>query len=330
MAHPLWKDYTASLGSSSAGRDFRILTGGSVVYTGRSYPKPGSNACQARINDICADLIERRIPLGQVDTYHKTFIVQAYIADTWTQVASVDMTADWSYDLAFTPLGLEAPVAPILAVHDWQQFVESLPGLDPAKLSLIHPMQYLPIWGNDTSVEVLYTDGTTEVYEAFPENTFTFMQAFTGQDLAGFICNDADRAYLLAPVCGGKVLYYLNAYGGWDSIIIQGRTAKQTAIQRSTMQTLYDNTAYINRGEWTYNEQLTPAFMFNIGPLTTRESARMHHLLGSPMVYLHDFDDNGRIHPVTLTATSYETKTQAGVLHTYQVEARLASERIRR
>lgn len=331
MAHPIWKDYTATLGISSAGLDFRIITGGSVVYTGRSYPRPGSTTCQACINDICADLIERRIPLGgQTDTYYRTFVVQAYIDNTWTQVASVDMTADWSYDLAFTPLGLAAPVAPVLGVHDWRRYVEALPSLEPSKLTIIHPQQYLPVWGQDMAIEVLYTDGSTEVYETFPENTFTFMQAFTAQHLAGFVCNDADRAYLLAEVCGGQVLYYINAYGGWDSIIVQGRTARQTALQRSTMRTDYDNSAYINRGEWTYHEVLTPAYTFNIGPLTTAESARMPHLLGSPMVYLHDFDQGGRIFPVTLTATSFEHKTQAGVLHTYQVEARLAAERIRR
>jgi hypothetical protein len=55
----------------------------------------------------------------------------------------------------------------------------------------------------------------------------------------------------------------------------------------------------------------------------------MHHLTGSTFVYLHDIT-TGRVHPVTLTASSAERKTRAGVLHFYEIEAQLAQERIRR
>ena len=53
----------------------------------------------------------------------------------------------------------------------------------------------------------------------------------------------------------------------------------------------------------------------------------MHHLLNSPLVYLHDVS-TGLIRPIVLTGNVTEYKQQA--LNVYAIEAELAQDRIRR
>ena len=324
MALPIWKDYFITLFGGAAGKpvDFSVYCKDSPIYTGRAFPRPGSNYPSIRVNEICADYLTRALPIVGNDYYGAEFRV------TYNGLSSAfTMARDWSYESTFTP-GTDAPMFPVVPI--------------------LHPGQYLPIWApegaytatlilrpaspgdfcNDFNDDFLYFGATSIVVtKSDLEGDFQFLDLSAYSNLAAVQVNGI--TYQVADLCGGYVLYYINAYGGWDSIPVQGRTIRTDTITRYNREDVYSNGFYYNRGKENYVNEVEEKFKFVIGPLTTEQSARMPHLLGSTFVYLHDID-KGRIHPLNLTAATIEHKTRPGALHFYEVEASLGQNRTRR
>ena len=123
--------------------------------------------------------------------------------------------------------------------------------------------------------------------------------------------------------------YYINAYGYWDTLVVQANTAESDAVKRLTNERTYDNRQHYNRGKWNYANELTHRYSFNTAWLTEDQSLLMHHLLNSPLVYLHDVT-KGEIHPIVLVDTSTEYKRDGKGLYQYSFVAELAQERVRR
>ena len=322
--HPIWQDTFVTLASGvSAGVSFRVQVyeaGAYVpIFTGVCNPRPGSTDAVTPVNDKCAAYLTRRWPTNaEDDFYQATFQVQAYVSGAWTTIDEITFTRDWSYDVSRNQ-ATDIPVAPVLDV--------------------LNPRQYLPIFSNDGHfrASIIGVDFSRDFnldfsslpwYVDYQRDGYTYMLDLTQYD--GWHLIEANgRQYRPADLCGGYVLYYINAFGGWDSLPVQGRMIQTDNYTRHTFDKQYDNNTYTARGTENYVTEIAERYVLNIGPLTTDQSARMHHLTGSTFVYLHDIT-TGRVHPVTLTASSAERKTRAGVLHFHEIEAQLAQERIRR
>jgi hypothetical protein len=128
--------------------------------------------------------------------------------------------------------------------------------------------------------------------------------------------------------CKQYALYYVNAYGGWDTLAVLGNTKVRDTLKRYTTEQVYDNTQTHNRGKVNYVNEVTRAFTFNTHPLNEDQASRMHHLLNSPHVYLHDVLTD-HVYPIVLTGNTTEHSKGPG-LHSYTIEAELAQTRIRR
>lgn len=325
MANPIWKDYILDLGASADPILYRIRVfedgAWTTIYEGRAYPRPGAANVLVKINGVCADYLTRAWPSAvEDDWYEARFKVETYDpdTDTWDEEDDVTFTRDWSYDSDFDP-GTDIPVVPVLDVFN--------------------PGQLLPIFSDSGEFEANLQSGDFNEdfnddfsgeawYEDFERDGYTYMLDL--KDYPGVETITANgRKYKVGNFCGGFVLYYINAYGGWDFLPVQGRTAQFDDLTRYNREKAYENTAYINRGTENYVNEIRERYVLNVGPLTSDQSSRMHHLIGSTFVYLHDIVKD-RIHPVTLSVTSAERKTRAGVLHTYQIEAVVAQDRTRR
>ena len=328
MAAPIWKDYNVTLGLASGGPyQFRILADGTPIYTGKAYGKPGTTYIKCRINDICADYLTRNLPYEADDYYTADFIVQVYTSGSWVTAASVSFARDWSYDTSFIH-GTDIPVAPIAPV--------------------LHPMQYLPLWGPggeydfdlilrpaspgdfnvDFNDDFLYF-GASTIHEsdAGLDGDFFFYDLTNYNNVAAVEANGL--TYKVLDLCGGYVLYYINAYGGWDSIPVTGRAKRTDKVTHYNTEKVYDNANYFTRGRDNYVNEIEPSLHLTLGPLTTEQSSRAFHLLESTYVYIHDIE-KGRIHPVVISATSVEHKVRPGALHFYEFDVALAQNRIRR
>jgi hypothetical protein len=108
--------------------------------------------------------------------------------------------------------------------------------------------------------------------------------------------------------CGRYALLYQNAYGGWDSFLIEGTVVKNGNYTQSTYAKAYDNST-LDRETTNYANVITYTYACTTGWLSDEESERLaKHLLSSPDIYLQDIQED-RIIPVTMQAGAYKFKT---------------------
>lgn len=115
------------------------------------------------------------------------------------------------------------------------------------------------------------------------------------------------RHYKVIESCARYALYYRNAHGGWDALLMKGASSVQDSVARSTMRRS-DSIAPGARGLENYHNQITRAVTLRTGLLTDLQSLRMHHLLESTDVLLYDMAE-GKTWAVTLSDTTVDHKT---------------------
>ena len=336
---PIWKDYFVTLGMRAV-IPFRIRVqdqNGNIIYNGKSHIKPGETNNSIRINDICADYLTNALPaLSQAEfsalSFPLNFVVETFL-EYWTIAGQVQFMNDWSYDDSYNPatMGMSFPVNGRIDSRQW--------------------LVYTAYNASTISATLKFTDGTTsqviipvEISADFSDdfNTdFARSARAAGSGTAVFDLSAWDnvasvtingKTWEVVTDCREWVVYYVNAYGGWDSLLIEGNTIETDSLKRHTREMEYDNRSIQNRGTQNYVNEITKSFTLHTSWMSDAESLRMHHLLNSTEVYLFNINTGDMI-PVTLNNTTTEFKTyknNGGRLVNYTIDATLAQERIRR
>ena len=349
---PIWKDHFVTLGKYDV-IPFRIRVqdqSGDIIYNGKSHIKPGGTDNTIRINDICADYLTNALPaLSQAEfselSFPLNFVVEAYVPlatgePRWDYVDTIQFINDWSYDDSYNPatMGMSFPVNGRIDSRQW--------------------LVYTAYNASTITATLTFTDGTTSQviipveiqadfnYDRFPDegifNTdFARSARAAGSGTAVFDLSAWDnvasvtingKTWEVVTDCREWVVYYVNAYGGWDSLLIEGNTIETDSLKRHTREMEYDNRSIQNRGTQNYVNEITKSYTLHTSWMSDAESLRMHHLLNSPEVYLFNINTGDMI-PVTLNNTKTEFKTyknNGGRLVNYTIDATLAQERIRR
>ena len=343
---PIWKDYFVTLGMRAV-IPFRIRVqdqNGNIIYNGKSHIKPGETNNSIRINDICADYLTNALPaLSQAEfsalSFPLNFVVETFL-EYWTIAGQVQFMNDWSYDDSYNPatMGMSFPVNGRIDSRQW--------------------LVYTAYNASTITATLTFTDGTTSQviipveisadfnYDRFPDegifNTdFARSARAAGSGTAVFDLSAWDnvasvtingKTWEVVTDCREWVVYYVNAYGGWDSLLIEGNTIETDSLKRHTREMEYDNRSIQNRGTQNYVNEITKSYTLHTSWMSDAESLRMHHLLNSPEVYLFNINTGDMI-PVVLNNTTTEFKTyknNGGRLVNYTIDATLAQERIRR
>ena len=309
---PIWKDYTVVLASSAVatGVLYRVITSyGVLLFQGRAYPRPGASNVVARINDIVAAQLVRAFDPDD-DTAALTVSVQTYNSGTnsWATVDTVTFYADWSYD----------------------------PGFDIDEDDLNAPLfdaftagQRIPCSTKNTGTVTFTVEEGGEI-EVEEDNDYPCGAVWV--DLQDYpLATDVSvngRNYERLPGCHRFVLYYVNAFGGWDFLVIQGKTEQFDDVTHYVTEQVYDNSRTYARGKRNYVNELQHRYVFHTQWMGLEASLKMHHLLNSPLVLCHDVQRD-IIRPVVLTNSETEYK-HGGRLYQYTIEAALAQNRERR
>ena len=132
--------------------------------------------------------------------------------------------------------------------------------------------------------------------------------------------------------CGDYALYYLNAYGGWDAFLIEGKVEKWDDNSFNDFDSCQWNLmGYPEKQRYAISQNMK--WKLNTGWLFDDEAERLaKHLLSSPQVWLHDLVEDKCV-PVLITTNKAEYKKQANTpkkLISYQLEVSAANDRIRR
>lgn len=332
----IWKDKYVTLGNGSP-LNYRIKVGNNVIYSGKAFKRPNATDNIIRINDICADYLENVLPTLSAAQFTAlggvTFETQVQSGSTWTTKDTTTFINDWSYDYD----------------HDVETDGMSFPingKIDKRQLLLFTAYN-----ASQVKATFHYADGTssfqiiptiiTDDYD--PSFNLDFARS-EGGSLSGTavidLSNKVDlvsvevngHLYEVVDSCAKYALYYINAYGGWDSLLIGGLTTETDNVTRHNREHDYDNTNPTNRGRENYLNEIDKTYSINTGWMSEESSLRMHHLLNSTMVYMYDFAKVQMI-PVVVnnTTTQYKTfKSNQGQALNYTIEVSVAHSRIRR
>lgn len=336
MANPIWKDFYVDLGTEES-TQFRILVGDDVVYTGKAFKRPGQSSNQIRINDICADYLENVFPnlVGITFTAgeYVTFVIQTLSGISWTTKASVQFDNNWSYDYGYDPatLGMSFPVNGKVDTNQWVVFtaynastiIATITLADGGSFDVLIPVaisnDFNADYNNDFSKSIRSSQTGTAVFDL---SQWEGIKSLT----------IGNKVFEVVNTCNKYALYYVNAYGGWDSLLIEGNHSVADNLTRHTRETEYDNRSIQNRGVHNYVNEIVKTMTLHTSWLSDDESSRMHHLLNSTNVYLGDIQ-TGEMIPVILTDTRTEYKTykgNGGKLVNYTINVTIAQERTRR
>ena len=335
MASYIWKDYEVTLGSGDSA-DYTIRTSTStddIIYSGTAWKKPGETNIKIIINDICADYLRQELPnleaatgLQTCNTYMRTFYV--YVGTT--QKASVEFLYDYSYDddAASTsfPHSLADPVDGIVDIN--------MPLVRTLRLStnIIHYFEVSNSFNTESfndDFDIMADSQTTisGIGNYVRQSSFGDIgMGITFEESSGW------TTYRFADTCSRFALYYVNELGGWDFLVMQGGFKRIDKYKRYEMKRKYNNAVSTNRGRWQYANEETFAYELRTSLLTDDQASRMHHLLGSNMVYLYDLYTN-ICYPVVMTDNSCEYKTYKNnglKMVQYIINVEIAKEQTRR
>lgn len=336
MAVPIWKDYYVSLGTGTS-CEYRILVAGAIIYSGKAWKKPGESSIRIRINDICADYLNHTLPnLSKEEfaelAYPIKFVVQKY-ASGWTTAAEVEFLNDWSYDYAYdvATQGMAFPVNGHVDARQWITYT----GYNMSSLSATIT------YANGTTKQVTLPLSVANDFNNDFNTDFVRSVNSAGSGTAVFSLQSYPNAvkvaingveYKVVSECSRYCLYYINAHGGWDSLLIEGNHSEADELQRYLRDVDYDNNDVQNRSKKNYINEITKKMILHTSWMSDESSMRMHHLMNSIDVYLYDILA-GQMIPVVMNnmQTKYKTYKGEGLkLVNYEIDVTIAHDRIRR
>lgn len=313
MAHPIWKDYIITIADLSS-VDFWVELNGNRIYNGRAYRKPNAETIEIKINDICANYFANTLPSNfpnngaQNENYILEFALKYVDTNTETIITQqVEFYNDWSFNQNRVLYINSLLTAPILRI---------VPRGATVIASAI---------GNLSINNLTFEGGISEVTNAM-------YIANEGDSVTISAINSGDITYKVVDNCYRYILYYLNAMGGWDFLLIEGKDKQTDNYTRHTIGQAYNNDNTRNRGTRNYRNDIVRKWELHTLWIDDAGAQNMHHLLGSTDVYLYDMQTE-QLHPVTIANTSCEYKTYSNngnQLIRYDIEATLARNIIRR
>lgn len=327
-ALPIWRDYYVNLGSGEKAQWAIWAPSGTTIYNGIAFRRPGESSIRVKVNDICAAWM--RTPAAKVWKY-PTFIIQKGLSAR----EEVSFLYDWSYDPNHDTLtqGMLAPISVHLLRRQLLAF--SLYEYDDIDMRL-----YL---SDGTTKDIVITADTEEHYKEY--YGWEFALPYGQPDIYNVVCNLRASAFQNAVAvefggfrydiddnsCSRYALYYMNAYGGWETLLLRGRVSFSESYQRRTYSKDYDNGDMTARGDVNYMNEADTDVVLRTGWLTDEGAGNIHHLTGSTWVYLYDMEE-GVFTPLVLTDSSVDKKSyrgEGGQLVSCTINGRIARERIR-
>ena len=157
--------------------------------------------------------------------------------------------------------------------------------------------QWLPVSFLSTNYTGVTVNGSNYVADK-TDRGWTVMTDLSGVATGSTISvtggNGETRRYQVTDA--DYVLYYANAYGGWDSLLCNGTSKKTDNIESLNYRRKSHSAREFSKVD--YQKNITPTWSLNTGIIKNGE--KMYHLLESTMVYLHDLKSD-EIIPVVIT-----------------------------
>ena len=352
---PLWQDLNMGVQNGY----FYVYKGGdsqngTLVYSGHARLSPGASGGPAprayvRLNDILYSNMDRvALPdFGSLNSFEEVNFTTYFTAyDSGTFRFGQNIINDWSYDYEYNYetqyKDISVPINH--RVGSAQRLVYSVHSVSFLSVTVTFPtgrqsvISMVGTSGGDFNVDF---NADFQRYGTAGESkdgiVFVDMADYPGAVQAsvwmvGPSGVEKTEVFKVSESCSRYVLYYMNAYGGWDFLLLEGTCTESDELTRHNSSRKYSNTLLKNRGTFNFCNEIVKSWTLRTGWLSDVQSQRMHHVLNSTDVYLFDMETQ-LLFPVVLTDTQTDYKTyraEGNRLFNYEMTAQLAQERQRR
>ena len=308
---PIWKDVFYRNGSTDTLEYTIYDDADNIIYNGKTIAEPNGKGIVFNVNRVCHNYLDSHLPNGIKEGVNYVY----------------------NYARLFTLTGQDDT-----QIARYRFFNSYIYGNDSAKTFISDPIKR-KVSNNRISIDVdrrqyaivsafSKTNDKITLYQTYETDRSLINKGYAIDNNAMLVCINRDLYDSLAiplivyttsksgngvfeinivDTCYDYCLYYVNAYGGWDSLLVKGNVKKSDAITPQYYKQSFNNTT--TEFERTkYANLITTSYELNTDWFNDDEQSRLHHLIESTEVYLHDLKDD-IIMPVNITNSSCEYKT---------------------
>ena len=327
--YPIWANNVVRVETLLNSVKYEVRYNSETIYSGKAYVIPNTNYVEIDMSKICASYLNSSLE-GIIDApanYNTLNSVKKFALYINGNLEGAYMYYN-SYTYAPTPeylnlLGGETMLIlsdPIRKVFDSRQYIV---------YSLMNVL--IKSGGSGIPCYAYFYNSKNERTEVFGSLSVgigyvTMMKA--PEDAVAFEMYGQKTP--IKKTCCKYCLYYQNALGGWDSFLIDGNDKRTDKITSYNYIKAVDNTTK-SFGTKKYMNTISTAYKLHTDWLNDDEASRMHHLLESTEVYLHNLEDDTII-PVNITNNSCEFKTftnNGKKKFNYEINVELARTKVR-
>lgn len=299
---PVWKDTYFEYPDVNT-LSYTIYDRDNALYSGKSVAVPNSLGVSFNVNKICSNYLNSKLPEGIKEGYYtnsnysKNFTIKN---DKNSIIGQYWFYNSYLYDDDKETVMLSEHIRDKYVIDRRQYFICSLFNRNKGNASFT--LRYATATTTTGTIYDGVIDNTAQSIiierDKYKNDTNIIRVAVTTE---GNIIADIE------DTCYEYCLYYCNAYGGWDSLLIDGNVKKTDKITSKYYTRDYDNTT--TQSEKTkFANVINTDYVLYTGWFNDAEQSRLYHLLESTEVYLHNLNTD-KIYPVNITNNSCEYKT---------------------
>lgn len=310
---PIWKDIYYTKYNTPI-LDYTIYNEDNIpIYKGKSIATPDSNDVTFNINKVCSNYLSSSLSedisnrIEYINDYAKFFTIKEKNDSVAGEkpIAQYRFYNNYLYDVEKGGIFISEPIrqknngyATTVDVDHRQYMVISAyyKGDGSKEISVI---ETTAIGGS--KIKSIVIDNTSQMVRFYRNSSLKNVSYYTKNT------EDKSFNFNIVNTCYDYCLYYVNAYGGWDSLLIDANVKKVDKIESKYYNRAFNNTT-TQFEKKKFTNVITPQYILHTGWFNDDEQSRLYHLLESTEVYLHNLITD-EIVPVNITNNTCEYKT---------------------
>ena len=297
---PVWKDEFYYINKATATYSLVNDRTGDVIYRGKAVKYPDKEYIEINISPLVRGYVSSSVSnftdSGRYNVQSYSVPINLMIDDVMK--ANYIYINDWSYDKNPNNFMISDPIRKVCDSRQWflYSYYSRIPDTSTAK----NAGYIIYYYAGDTSASFHISDSSQTLLKLKLTKYNKPKRIVVG-------VYEERTEFKVIDSCYEYCLYYVNAYGGWDSLLIQGNTLKSDNITSSYyMKNFNNNTNQFEKVK--YNNVMTTKYQLYTDWFNDDEQSRLHHLLESTEVYLHNLVTD-EILPVVITNNTCDWKT---------------------
>ena len=303
---PVWKDEFFHINKTTATYSLVNDRTGDVIYRGKAVKYPDKEYIEINISPLVRGYVSSSVSnftdSGRYNIQSYSVPINLMIDDVMK--ANYIYINDWSYDKTPNNFMISDPIRNLCDSRQWflYSYYRRIPDTSTTAANAGYFIYHN---GSQTSSSFHIGDSSqTLVKLKLTRYENPTRISVSANNPTGY---QVTNEFKVIDSCYEYCLYYVNSYGGWDSLLIQGNTLKSDSITSSYYMKKFNNNT-IQFEKVKYNNVMTTKYQLYTDWFNDDEQSRLHHLLESTEVYLHNLVTD-EILPVVITNTTCDWKT---------------------